>query len=67
MAKLREERFIEKRKNLKISIRELMNANDNINNNITESSVMEMHLNEGDDKKDNNFEDENNNSKHEEN
>ena len=39
MAKLREERFEERRKLIKLSLKELINGNDNINNNKTEPSV----------------------------
>ena len=57
MAKLREERFEERKKNLKLSIKEIINGNDNINNK-TESVVMEMHLDDdGNDKKDDIIED----------
>ena len=67
MAKLREERFEEKRKNLKISLREFLNGIDNNNNIKTEPSVMEMHLEENNDKKENDLDYEENDLKNEEN
>ena len=67
IAKLKEERFLEKRKNLRISLKEYFNANDNINNNKNNSSGMEMHLDENDGGKENNLnDDEDNNSRNEE-
>ena len=55
MAKLREERYEEKRKNLKLSLREMINGNDKINNNKNETSDIKMHLDDNDDKKENNI------------
>ena len=55
MAKLREERFEEKKKNMKLSIKEIINNNDN-NNNKTET-ILEMHLDDNNEKKEDNTED----------
>ena len=55
MAKLREERFEERKKNMKLSIKEIINSNDNINNKT--ETILEMHLDDNNEKKEDNTED----------
>ena len=57
MAKLREERFEEKKKNLKLSIKDIINGTDNNINNKNETIEMEMHLDDDNEKKEDNSED----------
>ena len=57
-ARLREERFEERRKALKMSIKEIINGGTSENNNNqNENTVKEMHLDDNDDNKDNNMND----------
>ena len=57
-ARLREERFEERRKALKMSIKEIINGGTSENNNNqNDNTVKEMHLDDNDDNKDNNMND----------